>query len=90
MVVLALVVGVPVYLVGRRLPLHRVRPGPARGRPGAAAPVAALRRSRALVKGAWWRTFGILLLVNIIAQVLDGHPVTPFQLLSLFVAYLGG
>jgi hypothetical protein len=54
------------------------------------SPRAALRRSRALVKGSWWRTFGILLLVNIIAQVLSGILLTPFQLLSFFVAYLGG
>lgn len=37
------------------------------------APVlASLRRSRRLVRGAWWRTFGILLLVNVIAQVVAG------------------
>ncbi len=52
--------------------------------------VGSLRRSRALVKGAWWRTFGILLLVNVIAQVLSGILLTPFQLLSYFVAFLGG
>jgi hypothetical protein len=40
--------------------------------------VASLRRSRRLVKGAWWRTFGILLLVNIIAGIF------------LFAAYIAG
>jgi hypothetical protein len=38
-------------------------------------PVAAMRRSSLLVKGAWWRTFGIYLLatilVSIVAQVLS-------------------
>lgn len=37
------------------------------------APVlVSLGRSRRLVSGAWWRTFGILALVNIIAQVVTG------------------
>jgi hypothetical protein len=52
--------------------------------------VASLRRSRSLVKGAWWRTFGILLLVNVIAQVLSGILGTPFQLLALGVAWASG
>jgi len=52
--------------------------------------VASLRRSRALVTGAWWRTFGILLLVNIIAQVLAGILSVPFSLLGLLVTFLGG
>ena len=44
--------------------------------------VASLRRSRALVRGAWWRTFGILLLVNLIAQVLAGILGVPFTVLD--------
>jgi hypothetical protein len=30
----------------------------------------ALRRSRALVRGAWWRTFGLLLLASVVAGIL--------------------
>lgn len=52
--------------------------------------VAALRRSRSLVTRAWWRTFGILLLVNIIAQVLAGILSVPFSLLGLLITFVGG
>ena len=31
----------------------------------------ALRRSRALIRGAWWRTFGILLLAELVALTLE-------------------
>jgi hypothetical protein len=48
--------------------------------------VASLRRSRRLVKGAWWRTFGILLLVNIIAAIVGNI----FQGIFLFAAYIAG
>jgi hypothetical protein len=41
----------------------------------------ALRRSRVLVKGAWWRTFGILLL----AWVVVGFLTLVFFLTSVFV-----
>jgi hypothetical protein len=49
-----------------------------------------LRRSRALVTGAWWRTFGILTLVNILARVLAGIVGLPFSLLGLGAAWLQG
>jgi hypothetical protein len=49
-----------------------------------------LRRSRELVRGAWWRTFGILLLVNVIAQFLAGILSVPFTVLTLLVGYLTG
>jgi hypothetical protein len=48
--------------------------------------IASLRRSRRLVKGAWWRTFGILLLVNIIAAIVGNI----FQGIFLFAAYIAG
>lgn len=51
---------------------------------------ASLRRSRELVRGAWWRTFGILLLVNVIAQVLAGILSVPFTVLTLAVTFLTG
>jgi hypothetical protein len=55
-----------------------------------AAVVKSLRRSRALVRGAWWRTFAILLLVNVLARVLAGIIAVPFSLLGIFVAYVQG
>jgi hypothetical protein len=87
---LALVVGVPVFLVAVVYLYTAFALAPPAVVLERQSPVAALRRSRALVKGSWWRTFGILLLVNIIAQVLAGILLTPFQLLALFVAYLSG
>jgi hypothetical protein len=48
--------------------------------------VASLRRSRRLIKGAWWRTFGILLLVNIIASIVGSI----FAGIFLFAAYIAG
>jgi hypothetical protein len=87
---LVLVVGVPVFLVAGVYLYTAFALAPPAVVLERQPPMAALRRSRALVKGSWWRTFGILLLVNIIAQVLTGILLTPFQLLSLFVAYLGG
>jgi hypothetical protein len=52
--------------------------------------IAALRRSRRLVRGAWWRTFAILLLVNVIAQILASILSVPFMVLSWAVAYFAG
>ena len=52
--------------------------------------LASLRRSRQLVRGAWWRTFGILLLVNVIAQVLANILAVPFLVLTLLAAWLTG
>lgn len=52
--------------------------------------VASLRRSRELVTGAWWRTFGILLLVNVIAQFLAGILAVPFTVLALGATFLTG
>ena len=50
--------------------------------------VASLRRSRALVRGAWWRTFGILLLVNVIAQLVGNILSIPFVVITLAIAYV--
>jgi hypothetical protein len=52
--------------------------------------LASLRRSRRLTKDAWWRTFGILLLVNVIAQILAGILSVPFNVLALGVAWAMG
>lgn len=52
--------------------------------------VASLRRSRELVRGAWWRTFGILALVNVIAQFLAGILSVPFTVLALGATFFTG
>ena len=54
------------------------------------SPLASLRRARSLVKGAWWRTFGLLLLVTIIAQFLSNALAVPFVALSYGVSYATG
>jgi hypothetical protein len=41
-----------------------------------------MRRSGVLVKGSWWRVFGILLLVQVIASVVTGVLTVPFLLLA--------
>ena len=52
--------------------------------------VGSLRRSRGLVQGAWWRTFGILLLVNVIAQVLSGIISVPTTVVTVLVSLTTG
>lgn len=49
----------------------------------------ALARSRALVRGAWWRTFGLLLLVAVIAGVVAQILSVPFGFLAAGLSYLG-
>jgi len=44
--------------------------------------VQSLRRSSRLVKGSWWRVFGILVLTAILAAVIGQVLQTPFSLLS--------
>lgn len=51
---------------------------------------ASLRRSRQLVAGAWWRTFGILLLVNVLARIIAGILSIPFTVLAFMAAFLLG
>ena len=46
--------------------------------------VGAMRRSRLLVKNAWWRTFGILLLTAILVGVISAAVSFPFVALSAF------
>ena len=89
-VVLAFVLGVPAF-VGAAVYLYvafaLAPPAIVLER---SAVVPSLRRSRALVRGAWWRTFGILVLVNVIAQVISNILNVPFVALTFLVAYLGG
>jgi hypothetical protein len=51
--------------------------------------IASLRRSRRLIKGAWWRTFGILVLVNVIAAVVGGIFGGIFMFAAVLAAGLG-
>jgi hypothetical protein len=44
---------------------------------------ASLRRSRALVKGTWWRVFGIFLLASVIGAVIAAIIVVPFSFQTL-------
>ncbi|MFJ2742081.1 hypothetical protein ACIO3O_20750 [Streptomyces sp. NPDC087440] len=50
----------------------------------AAGPMQALRRSARLVKGSWWRIFGISLLVYAMAMVASSLIQVPFSFLGLF------
>jgi hypothetical protein len=52
--------------------------------------LAALSRSRRLVSGSWWRTFGIFLLASIIAGVISGIVTVPFQLAGGLGSALSG
>jgi hypothetical protein len=45
--------------------------------------IGALRRSRRLVKGSFWRVLGILLLTSIIAGIASGLLSTPFSLVGV-------
>ncbi|MER6446936.1 hypothetical protein [Streptomyces venezuelae] len=49
-----------------------------------AGPVTALRRSAALVKGDWWRIFGITLVGSMIAASVAYLIQMPFQLIGMF------
>jgi hypothetical protein len=44
--------------------------------------VASMKRSRALIRGSWWRVFGIIVLVNIMAFVIAGIIESPFAALG--------
>ncbi len=44
-----------------------------------------LRRSSTLVKGSWWRCFGLLLLAAIISGVVSGIVTLPVSLIALYV-----
>jgi hypothetical protein len=52
--------------------------------------VAALRRSRALVRSSWWRIFGIALLAQIIAGVIGGIITIPFEIAGGYGSLLSG
>lgn len=54
--------------------------GPAAATLEEAGPIQALRRSARLVRGAWWRTFGISLLVGVIMMVVSLAVRVPLQI----------
>ena len=47
-------------------------------------PIESLRRSFRLVKGAWWRVFGMLVVASILVAVITGVVTTPIQLAVTF------
>ena len=49
-----------------------------------------MRRSRHLVTGAWWRTFGILILIRIIAGICASVLQLPFFVVMFVVAFSSG
>ncbi|MDQ8701712.1 hypothetical protein RCO28_04280 [Streptomyces sp. LHD-70] len=51
-----------------------------------AGPVTALRRSTRLVRGSWWRIFGISLLVSLMAGVAGYFIQIPFNMIGMFSA----
>jgi hypothetical protein len=50
----------------------------------------ALSRSRTLVRGSWWRVFGLLLLAQLIAGVIGGILGVPFQIAGGLGSILSG
>jgi hypothetical protein len=50
--------------------------------------VAAMRRSRVLVRGSWWRVFGIVLLALVLAQIVSGIIALPFSVAAGFSSLL--
>ncbi|MFD9503803.1 hypothetical protein [Streptomyces sp. NPDC060035] len=52
-------------------------------------PVAALRRSSQLVRGDWWRIFGITLLVYVMAATAGYFIQMPFSVLGMFPGIIG-
>ncbi|MBM7438272.1 hypothetical protein [Streptomyces sp. HB132] len=52
-------------------------------------PVAALRRSAQLVRGDWWRIFGIILLAGLMAAVAGYVVQIPFSVLGVFPGMIG-
>ena len=82
----ALVLGIPLAILGMGLSAYLYV------RLALAAPalvlekagiIAALRRSSVLVKGSWWRVFGVLLLASVIAAVISGIIGLPISLVAL-------
>jgi hypothetical protein len=49
-----------------------------------------LRRSGVLVRGAWWRVFGVLLLALVVASVVGNVIQAPFLLFGLVPGFFGG
>jgi hypothetical protein len=52
-------------------------------------PVRSLGRSRGLVRGAWWRLFGLRLLAGVIAGTVTGVIALPFALIGAFISGSG-
>jgi hypothetical protein len=82
-VLLSLVVAVPVSLwLGVRLSLATPAVMLESDAAGPIGPATAVRRSWGLVSGAWWRTFGIVLLGGVIAGALSQVVAVPFNIVA--------
>lgn len=89
-VAVALVVGVPAFIVAAIYFTVAFALAPSAAVLERQRPVAALRRARALIKGAWWRTAIILLLVNLLALFIGFLLSLPFSVLSMIAAAVTG
>ena len=54
-----------------------------------ASPVAALRRSWQLVRGSWWRVFGIYLLTSVVVFVIAAIIEIPFTIIRVVIGHGG-
>jgi hypothetical protein len=88
--VLLSVLGVPVFLVVSIYLYVIFALGPSAAVLERQGVVPALRRSRGLVKGAWWRTFGILILIFVIAYVISLVLALPFSVVGMIAAFMAG
>ncbi|MFI6446065.1 hypothetical protein [Kitasatospora sp. NPDC050543] len=82
MMIAGLVVGVPLAVwVGIQLSLSA--PALMLEKQGV---MTALARSRRLVRGSWWRIFGITLLTNVVVRIVAGIVAMPFSVVALVVS----
>ncbi|MDQ1626063.1 MAG: hypothetical protein QOJ49_1561 [Actinomycetota bacterium] len=89
-VALLLIAGIPAYLVAMVYFYVAFVLAPAAVVLERQGVIASLLRSRRLVKTAWWRTFGLILLVNVIAQLLSGVLSTVFSIAALATSFISG
>lgn len=83
---IGLVVGIPLAISGFALSAYlyaRLALAPAALVLEKAGITTALRRSGTLVRGAWWRTFWILVLTSLIASVMSAILAVPFGIIGI-------
>lgn len=89
-VAFALILGVPLFFCGVIYIYVLLALAPSAAVLERQGVMASLLRSRALVKGAWLRTFWILFLVNLIAYALTVALSAPFMIVGLLAAGVAG